>query len=126
MIMRLDNKFEKLVLKARLKKKHLFSYQFKNFFSPKKTETISSNWIGINFKMFIQIFRLIFYKFNIHYHTLKCSLKYNLKYDTVGNIYKLLGKCSFKYFDKYFRYSTYSVILENVHWKYFIEHFKVW
>ena len=66
----------KLVLKARLKKKHLFSYQFKNFFSPKKTETISSNWIGINFKMFIQIFRLIFYKFNIRYHTLKCSLKY--------------------------------------------------
>ena len=47
----------KLVLKARLKKKHLFSYQFKNFFSPKKTETISSNWIGIDFKMFIQIFR---------------------------------------------------------------------
>ena len=25
-----------------------------------------------------------------------------LKYDTVGNIYKLLGKCSFKYVDEHF------------------------
>ena len=64
MIMRLDNKFEKLVLKARLKKKHLFSYQFKNFFSPNKTETISSNWIGINFKMFIQIFSVNILKYD--------------------------------------------------------------
>ena len=37
-----------------------------------------------------------------YHHYLKCSLKYILKYDTVGNIYKLLGKCSFKYFDEHF------------------------
>ena len=48
--------------------------------------------------MFIQILL----NFHMRYHTLKCSLKYILKYDTVGNIYKLLGKCSIKYFDEHF------------------------
>ena len=30
----------KIGIKGTSEKKHLFSYQFKNFFSPKKTETI--------------------------------------------------------------------------------------
>ena len=79
----------KLVLKVRLENKHLFSYQFKKKFYPKqncsffKTNctmpylivlnifgTISADQIGINFKMFYQIFRLTFYKSSIRYHTL--------------------------------------------------------
>ena len=43
-----------------------------------------------------------------YHHYLKCSLKYILKYDTVGNIYKLLGKCSFKYFDEYLYYFNFA------------------
>ena len=34
-----------------------------------------------------------------------------LKYDTVGNIYKLLGKCSFKYVDEHFTTLIYAIIL---------------
>ena len=36
-----------------------------------------------------------------------------LKYDTVSNIYKLLGKCSFKY-DEHFISLIYDIILLNV------------
>ena len=34
-----------------------------------------------------------------------------LKYDTVGNIYNLLGKCSFKYVDEHFISLIYAIIL---------------
>ena len=33
-----------------------------------------------------------------------------LKYNTVGNIFKLLGKCSFKYVDEHFIIFIYAII----------------
>ena len=46
------------------------------------------------------------------------------KYDTVGNIYKLLGKCSLKYIDEHFISLIYAIILQNVHWNTFRENLK--
>ena len=40
----------KIGIKGTSEKKTFIFLPIQNFFSPKKTETISSNWIGINFK----------------------------------------------------------------------------
>ena len=68
--------------------------------------------------MFVQIFRLSFYKFNIRYHSLKCSLKYfQGTFWSMMIPYANFIKCQSKYLNERFKiYSNRSEpIVPNIY-----------